>query len=470
MKSAIISILFTSFGLLSCVQNKISTKHSIELINSEPYELANIVLALTQYGKDDPWEVRKDFDYYIKVQDYFNESKNHPLLDSVNYSRKRWKEYLSFRTDAYAFDFNDSNQLDRRINFLANEGVQPFDHHLDLINDFIKKTNFRTFYRNNLSYYNSIKAKYQQTQLISEMEQFMISEFGNQDVSKKNYQIVLSPLVYRMNCHREIDSTTTADFITIPKYILSDTMNISDYELAVSLHSLFSEMDHGYVNPVTSRYTIDKNFKNEIWDNKSGYGEYKNGVFNEYMTWAIYDIFLQKYFPKLADEVGLYYCYQNESRGFHYSYLFTQKLRELYAKKRKKMNLAKLYPEILNWSESIQNSLSKPEIHFPKDSIEIEFSHKTKIKLEFSEPMEKSSLLDTKFQDGKNYAEIITLTKEKNNLKWDSDGKSVSFELNIPSTRDMYYLQFNWWGMKNALISQKGVLLESGKYFMLKKK
>ena len=77
--------------------------------------------------------------------------------------------------------------------------------------------------------------------------------------------------------------------------------------------------------------------------------------------------------------------------------------------------------------------------------------------------------LDVKLQDGKNFAEIITLTKEHHNLTWENDGKLISFELDISPNRNTYYIQFNWWGMKNPIISQKGILVESGKYFKINK-
>ncbi len=71
----------------------------------EVYELANIVLALTEYGISDKWQVRKYFAYYDEMRTYFEPYMDHPLLDSVNFSRERWQEYLSYRTDAYAFEW-----------------------------------------------------------------------------------------------------------------------------------------------------------------------------------------------------------------------------------------------------------------------------------------------------------------------------------------------------------------------------
>lgn len=146
----IIYILSLIVFTFSCNNSKKIDKESKEIIRieyPETYELANIILALTEYGKTDKWEVRKDFDYYNKVQEYFKPVNEHPLLDSVNYSRKKWEEYLSFRTDSYAFEFDENNQLKRKFDFYTNKGFQPFDDYLDLINDFVKKSNFREFFK-----------------------------------------------------------------------------------------------------------------------------------------------------------------------------------------------------------------------------------------------------------------------------------------------------------------------------------
>jgi hypothetical protein len=444
------------------------SKEIIRVEYPETYELANIILALTKYGKTDKWEVRKDFDYYNKVQEYFKPVIEHPLLDSVNYSRKRWKEYLSFRTDAYAFEFDENNQLKRKFGFYANKGVQPFDDYLDLINDFVQKSNYREFFKSNMDYYNSVSNKYKKTQYLEEMREFLTKEFGKQYSNDEKYNIVLSPFVYRMNCHRNIDSMTVADFITIPNYVLSDTISTNEKDIATSIHNLFTEMDHGYVNPTTNQYKelVAKNFNASLWDNESGYNENSEfGVFNEYMTWAVYDIFLKKYFPNFANEIGLNWSFQNDSRGFKYSQLFTQQLLNLYNQKGNEETLKDLYPKMLEWTAKIQKTLSKPKITAPKDSISINFSKKTRIVISFSEPMKKTDTITTILQDGKNLKQFINLNYTKNNLKWSENGKSIEFEINLPKNRKAYYLQFNWWGTKHPFISKKGTLIKSGSYF-----
>jgi len=472
----IICSLSLAVFTFSCKKSKNESKESNEIIRveyPETYELANIVLALTEYGKTDKSEVRQGFDYYNKVQEYFNPVKEHPLLDSVNYSRERWEEYLSFRTDSYAFTFDENNQLKRKFNFYANKGFQPFDDHLELINDFVQKSKFRDFFAQNREYYNAVSDTYKKTQYLNEMREFLINEFGEQYSNDENYNVVLSPFVYRMNCHRDIDSTTVADFITIPNYVLSDTISTNEKDIATSLHNLFTEMDHGYVNPTTNQWKdlVTEKFDAQLWDNKSGYNE-DNGydgsgsaVFNEYMTWAVYDIFLKKYFPELADEVGLYWSFQNNTRGFEYPQLFSQKLMNLYNQKGKDENIKDLYPKMLEWTSEIQKDLSKPEITLPEGGMIARFSDSTKITIPFSEPMKKTVKITTIFQDGKNQKDFIELNSTDHNLQWSEDGMSVQFEFNIPREKNVYYFQFNWWETKYPLISKKGVLIKSGSFF-----
>ncbi|PQJ80113.1 DUF4932 domain-containing protein [Polaribacter porphyrae] len=463
-------LIFFISSCKSSEQESIASDKIISVQYPETYELANIILALTQYGKIDVGEVRKDFDYYNKVMKYFKPVMNHSLLDSVNYSRKKWEDYLSFRTDSYAFEFDENNQLKRKINFYTNKGFQPFDNHLDLINDFVKKSKFRDFFKQNKAYYTAVSDKYEKTQYLNEMREFLIEEFGEQYSIDNKYNVVLSPFVYRMNCHRNIDSLTVADFITIPDYVLSDTISINKQNIATSIHSLFTEMDHGYVNPTTDKFKelVNKNFDAKLWDNKSGYNENGGfGVFNEYMTWGIYDIFLQKHFPNLADEVGLYWSFQNDSRGFEYSRLFTQQLLMFYNTKKEDETIKDLYPKMLEWTSEVQKNLSKPEIISPKDVLITNLSEKTKINISFSEPMKKSDTITVKLQDRKFSKAFIDLNAIDNNLKWSTNGTSVEFEMSLNNKLVPYYLQFNWWGTKHPLISKKGVLIKSAKYFKI---
>lgn len=163
----------------------------------EVYELANIVLALTDYGMTDKWQVRKDFSYYNEMREYFAPFMKHPLLDSVNFSRERWQEYLSYRTDSYAFYFDDVDGLKRINNFQSFE-ITTFDKFKSLTEDFAQKSNFREFFKEHREYREQIINGYQNEYLLIEMKDFLTTEFGDFFGDKK-YSIVVSPFVYAQN-------------------------------------------------------------------------------------------------------------------------------------------------------------------------------------------------------------------------------------------------------------------------------
>ncbi len=465
-------IIVVSLLFFSCKKETQQSKDIVQVEYPETYELSNIILALTEYGKKDKWEVRQNFDYYNKVQEYFKPFSNHPLLDSVNYSRKKWMELLSFRSDAYAFSFDKNNQLKRDYEFYANPGVAPFDKHLDLINDFVKVTNFRSFYSQHKDYRNKMRKTYKKTQYLPEMKAFLEAEFGKQIASDKAYKVILSPFVYRMNCHREIDSLTVADFITVPDYVVSDTIEANAKNIATSIHNLFTEMDHGYVNPTTKKIDslITQKFDENIWNDKSGYENSGNAVFNEYMTWAVYDIFLQKYFPEYTKQAGLNWSFQNDSRGFQYAQLFTQKLLELYNNKKPNQTIVDLYPAMLDWTSSIQSQLSKPTVLTPKEQMNVSFSDKTPIRITFSEAMKPVEEFSIIVQDTNGNQTVKEITASKNQLTWEKKNTEVSFILELPTTQNEYYLILNWWKTKRPLYSEKEALLKSGTYFKVSNK
>ena len=194
--------------------------------------------------------------------------------------------------------------------------------------------------------------------MLTEMLQFLSDEFGNHIVST-SYAITISPLVGRMNCQRNIGGVTM-DFVSLPDYVFSqdNVKQISDEEYALNLHMLFTEMDHAFVNPTTDKHKklVSTCFNPEYWDKGSGYESHKLATFNEYMTWAVYDLFIYKYFPQAADTVCKEWAAINVNRGFHLSSVFNSKLKELYDKRESGERIADLYPELLQWCKEYGNA------------------------------------------------------------------------------------------------------------------
>lgn len=444
-------------------------RKNIEITIPEAYELSNIVLALTKYGTEDQWEVQKNTAYYKEVVCYFAPVKDHALLKKVNYSRELWKDYLSFRTDACAFGFDSIGQLYRIFTFYTNEGHQPFDDNLDLLNDFIKVSHFREFYAAKKPFYDSILVRYSSYYMLSEIRLFL-DNIGEQHGSniQSVYKIILSPLVGRMNCHRNLDSITTADFPDISKNLLSHQSNrIDSLTQAHDIHTVFTEMDHGYVNPISDNYSemINKKFNYKYWDSGSGY----EGIncFNEYMTWALYDLFIDKYFRKYSKRVTTDWHYQNSSRGFYASSLFAAKLKEIFLQLKHYEKLEAAYPHILAWCSAIQKSLSLPVIALNEDSI---YKHEPgqEFSIPFSEPMyktiNKTEIFLGELENGAIKEDKKMFTLSPNDIQW--KGNTMIFKKNIEFPK--FFFLFNWWGISDPMKSEKGIMLKAPSYVKFK--
>jgi hypothetical protein len=456
-------LIFVLAPLLLFAQGK-----KVETLVPETYELSNVILALTQYGKSDQWEVQKNTDYYKAVISFFEPVKDHPLLDSVNYSREKWEDYLSFRTDAFAFSFSGDGRLMRNVNFYAVPGHQPFDTHLDLINDFVAKSNFRQFFTSNKEFYQRLIQNYSQYYFVNEAMKFLDEQIGskpNSNASSK-YLIVLSPLVYRMNCHREIDANTTADFPSATEEFINEVKTDDLNSRIEGSHLIFTEMDHGYVNPISEKHKelIAANFDLKKWDKNSGYPGIN--CFNEYMTWAVYDLFVKKHFPENADSIITQWQYQNASRGFIAQNLFAEKVSQLYSKNKSK-DFESLYVPLLKWCKSIESNIAQPTILNTDGKTFLKISG-NKIHIEFSEPMNSKLPFSVELEEFKNekptkQSKIVYVK----NFKWSNQNKTLEFVLETDFTE--YAVVFNWWGISKPLVSEQGIHLKPQAYILVKK-
>lgn len=453
--------------ILTLLSINVYSQDNVKIEVTESYELSNIILALTQYGRTDRWDVQKVPPYYDEILKYFEPVKNHPLLDSVNYSRPKWENFLGFRTDMYAFSFDNNGILKRDYPFNS-FGPIEVDKNIDLINDFIIKSNYRKFYNEHIDFYNKIVSNYKEYYFLNKTKIFLdkIAEKPQSD-NKKKYIIAISPLVGGQNCHRDIDSLTTVDFPNISKDLILGNLDNDLSTRIVENHSIFTEMDHGYINPISDKYEklITSNFNLKKWDKESGYPGINS--FNEYMTWAVYDLFIKENFPKVADSISLQWQYQNASRGFIAQNIFAKKVSELYNKQKGNKKIENIYKPLLKWCKKVENKVSQPTllnidkknfIKFDVENFQINFSEKMLIKNSF-----KIQLAEFRNNQETGKSEFI----EIKNGTWSNDRKTVRFKINTEYNE--FALIFNWWGNDKPITSKNGILLEPQSYILLKK-
>jgi hypothetical protein len=455
-------IIFIAAAFLSI--NAYAQDIKIEM--TESYELSNIILALTQYGRTDKWDVQKVAPYYNEVLNYFEPVKNHPLLDSVNYSRREWQKFLGFRTDMYAFSFDENGKLKRNYPFNS-FGPAEVDKNIDLINDFVARSNYRQFYKDHLGFYSKIVSNYKAYYFLDRSKAFLdkIADRTKTESNKK-YIVAISPLVGGQNCHRDTDSLTTVDFPNISKDLILGNLHNNLNAQVVENHTVFTEMDHGYVNPISDTYQhlVATNFNLKKWDKGSGYSGINS--FNEYMTWAVYDLFIKENFPKVADSIALQWQYQNASRGFIAQNLFAKKLAELYFAS-KSRRLETLYKPMLKWCKQMENKISQPTL-LNIDKKNFAKVDPSSIKIEFSEGMDTRKpfkIQIAEFKNGKQTGKENFIEIDKGH--WTDKGKTLG--LNLQTDFKEFALIFNWWGNDKPLLSKNGILLEPQRYLLAKR-
>lgn len=430
---------------------------SIKIETPEVYELANVILALTAYGQADPLEVQKGTPYYELVMNRFGPFASHPLISEVNYSREAWENYLGFRTDSYAFVFDEAGRLHRTSDFRATS-VSPFDDHLAQIEDFARVSGFREFYQEQAPFFADLRRRYEESYWIPQSRAFLEREFGQEYSSE--YRAVLSPLVGRMNAQRSIGAAQLG-FVNVAPALLKMEGTLGQAARLMEFHTLLTEMDHGYVNPVSQQHLdlINSHFDFKIWNTSDGYAS-AEATFNEYMTWAVYDLIAREIAGPAAEQSIANWHYINKRRGFVASELFGEKLAQLYRDRPAGTRIRDLYPAMLTWTAERQGSITHPVIESPKVIMAATGDSPTQVLVRFSEPMRPmTSVTVSRFRwDGSRFrwTDDIELT----GLEWSADGRTLTFPYVVPS-EDRPALAFNLED-NTPVTSQAGVYLSVG--------
>ena len=123
---------------------------------------------------------------------------------------------------------------------------------------------------------------------------------------------------------------------------------------------VFTEIDHNYVNSVTTRYLrrVNKAFEDlPKWNRQSGYGK-PEYTFNEYMTWAVFTLFAYDYYGgedfKVLNRKVVNTMVKH--RKFVLFEAFNEKLLDLYLAGGEDQTIPALYPAILDWANEYKPS------------------------------------------------------------------------------------------------------------------
>lgn len=153
----------------------------------EVSELVNIMIMVSERGQVDSTMSDYGHPYHQRVMEYFLPFQNHPTIDTINqhmpqnYNYENYEDYnmgywyfygLRMNACGYVFDAEDNivdNGIIHKMGF--DETEEPFETHADLFADFAKQSDFRAFYAEHKSYYDSLVTYYKKWNPINKMKE-----------------------------------------------------------------------------------------------------------------------------------------------------------------------------------------------------------------------------------------------------------------------------------------------------------
>ena len=329
----------------------------------EPYELVNIIMAITPRGIKDSNTISHDAAYYPAMMQYFSPFKNHRMVTVMD-SLLKADAYYDIKMDAYSIAFR-GDKLERkteydRISWGSENTILPY---LSLIEDFAKKSKFSTFYKQNKPFYDRLIRAYRDSLGVSQMQEWLNNNFPK---TRYNcFKIIFSPLVNADQSTTDFESNGFKEgqpHVNFPDYWYNaKTSKLSPKSINIHRGNIvFTELNHLFENP-----EFEKNQKNIddfmaiqlnlvfFEDKTKSAGAYSNPLscVEEYMNWALVSLRFMDIGPK-EDYENFFTNVENNQqirRGFIQFKAFNRFLIKTYQERAKGQTVADLYPQIIGW-------------------------------------------------------------------------------------------------------------------------
>jgi hypothetical protein len=319
----------------------------------EVYELVHIAAALTPTGQRNCF-IETSTAYYKSVMAQFGTHRNHPLVAHLEQVLAQDRNNYTALSDAAGYVF-DGDQISHggvyrtyRLNTPAR-----FGNYRAMAEDFARVSGFRAFFRQQQAYYQEAIRRYQTVVSLKPMQQWLEAQFP---VRYNSYQVVFSPL---MGCYHYTSNGQDNGFSEARMFVplLGDVATPLPIGAATNWQrTVFTEIDHNYVNLITARYQnqLNRAMPNwRVWNtNTQDYGS-AFLTFNEYMTWGAFTLYCYDTLPATTfAEVQTDRNWVDPfmvSRRFSRFPAFNAELLRLYKTRKPGQTVADLYPAILDW-------------------------------------------------------------------------------------------------------------------------
>ncbi len=346
-------------------------KGQVQVDIPEVYELANIIWTLSPSGQRAK-DLNKQGNYYDKVMTYFKPFLNHPVFKKLDLPDSIYgQNYYDFRENSFCYQFSGNKLVDNGPYYyvMGNDWenyTNLFKTLLPLVEDFAKKSKYRSFYNDNRAFYDSLVKNESRLMPVRDMWNWLEQEFPKRKFNC--YKIIFSPLMRGSHSTQNFSSyqqqwySETVMFVAGPD--IYNNQELTDKQKEGLLSGIvFTEIDHNYVNPTSFKYggLIDSIFSHrQFWVSAGNSSEYYSSpmsVFNEYMTHSLFCLYvLDKYDAPTADYIiKARETLMVDRRHFIKFREFNKKLMD-FRNENKKINAVDLFPKILEWCKEFVNS------------------------------------------------------------------------------------------------------------------
>lgn len=330
---------------------------------NEAQELIYIILSVTEFGQKNPNMTRQSTPYFEAVKQHFLPYAWLPVVKQFDtLLNQNIINYFLLAGNAYGFRFKgDKLEPTQVYNFPA-KGIGKFEvktnpviTYLDGLNEFVKKSGYRKFYKAHSRYYDSLKREYWEFADIAAQKQWLENKF---DTRINSYRVLTSPLIAGMNATHTFEDNNFKEMLLFLPTIKHNPDWTDSFNKAINTRVIFTEIDHNYVGPVSEQYKDKINVifdKRDIWvdaANKST-EHYPNPVkvFDEYLTWGLFILYAYDHYnnQEVRDEVVKNVNEMMIKKGFPKGAAFNEELLRLY-EQHKPEKIAGLYVPLLEWS------------------------------------------------------------------------------------------------------------------------
>jgi hypothetical protein len=250
-------------------------------VDHEVVEAAWLIAGLTPLGRDGG-SLSRDTAYWRAAEDWFANYTDHRVVKllGADFNLPRWIG------NAANYSFVGSHKLQRTPAarpMWDDPNGDLFTRYRSETESFLKECRARLFLRDHAETFAAVRKALFEAVDLEDMQRWLENEFS---ARPSPMEIYVSPMTGGWNF-------TNLDSITPRLWVPAVRRLADDYDRFIVVASVFTEVNHNYVNPVTSSLsTTDYSYftSTQGWATPQAWDDYGTPelVLNEYMTWAAY--------------------------------------------------------------------------------------------------------------------------------------------------------------------------------------